>query len=109
MVDTYCVSFLLIFLIYRFHKSVDYYTIYYRTASAGIFEQITTQSSEKKSMLNVSNIVIFSMHFDGKIKKEYGTIDIVVTTETTSAPCLVRLLQWEQGVHFFFEFSLLMK
>jgi len=38
----------------KFHKSVDYYTIYYRAASAGIFEQITIESTEKKTMLNVS-------------------------------------------------------
>ena len=64
--------FLLIFLIYRFHKSVDYYTIYYRTASAGIFEQITTQSSEKKPMLNVSNIQL-----GGKVRERFGFYDMI--------------------------------
>jgi len=38
----------------KYYKSVDYYTIYHRPASAGMFEQITIQSTDtdKESLLN---------------------------------------------------------
>ena len=38
----------------KYHKSVDYYKIFYKSASDGVFDVITIESTEKNSSPNVS-------------------------------------------------------
>ena len=49
----------------KYHKSVDYYKIFYKSASDGVFDVITIESTEKNSSPNVSlkiDLVDFFIH-----------------------------------------------